>query len=266
MCGWLAAGFVVPWLCADRNTLRCTFLAVDHGCAVALELPSGATVLYDAGQFSSPEVGTQAISAYLWSRGKMYVDAIVLSHPDADHYNAVPGLLERFRVGQITLQPDGQRINKVPAVLYNRMIHPLLRFPTQGVIWYQGESNANNDAQAIAYRPLFAGLINGWRREWARASGVDALRELPFLWVQLPNFGAVDTVRPTAGWACCASRKRPPCRCPTRPRRWRSTSAIRRTFTRATSSRSAIGSHWQRCGSPMASPWSRAVRSTTTTA
>ena len=108
----------------------------------------------------------------------------------------------QFRVGQITLQPDGQRINKVPAVLYNRMLHPLLRFPIKGVIWYQGESNANNDAQAIAYRPLFAGLIDGWRREWARASGVDAMRELPFLWVQLPNFGAVDTVPPaTAGWA-----------------------------------------------------------------
>jgi sialate O-acetylesterase len=108
----------------------------------------------------------------------------------------------QFRVGAVTLQPDGQRINKVPAVLYNRMLNPLLRFPIKGVIWYQGESNANNNAQAIAYRPLFASLIQGWRREWAEASGIAALREFPFLWVQLPNFGAVDTVPPaTGGWA-----------------------------------------------------------------
>lgn len=103
----------------------------------------------------------------------------------------------KFRVGAVSLQPDGQRINKVPSVLYNRMIHPLLRAPIKGVIWYQGESNANDDAQAVAYRALFASLIQGWRREWRGAGG-----DFPFLWVQLPNFGAVDTVPPaTAGWA-----------------------------------------------------------------
>jgi sialate O-acetylesterase len=103
----------------------------------------------------------------------------------------------KFRVGAVSLQPDGQRINKVPSVLYNRMIHPLLRHPIRGVIWYQGESNANNDEQAAAYRSQFATLIRSWRREW-RAGGGD----FPFLWVQLPNFGTVDTAPPArAAWA-----------------------------------------------------------------
>lgn len=104
----------------------------------------------------------------------------------------------RFRVGAVSFQVDGQRINKVPTVLYNRMIHPLQRFPIRGVIWYQGESNANSDEQAAAYRPLFAGLIQGWRREWQGVS----VRDFPFLWVQLPGYGQVDTVPPPrAGWA-----------------------------------------------------------------
>ncbi|NJD09037.1 MAG: 9-O-acetylesterase [Gemmatimonadetes bacterium] len=108
----------------------------------------------------------------------------------------------QFRVGEVSLQPDGQRINKVPAALYNRMLHPLLRFPIEGVIWYQGESNANNDAQASAYRQQFAGLIESWRREWAEAGGGGTPRDFPFLWVQLPNYGPVDTVPPTrASWA-----------------------------------------------------------------
>jgi sialate O-acetylesterase len=103
----------------------------------------------------------------------------------------------KFRVASVSLQPDGQRINKIPSVLYNRMIHPLLRFPIKGVIWYQGESNANTDEQAAAYRGLFASLIRGWRREWRGGAG-----DFPFLWVQLPNFGPVDTVPPArAGWA-----------------------------------------------------------------
>ena len=95
----------------------------------------------------------------------------------------------RFRVGAVSFLADGQRINKIPTVLYNRMVHPLLPFPVRGVIWYQGESNANDWAQAVAYRALFAELIRSWRREWSGARGT-----LPFLWVQLPGFGAPDTV------------------------------------------------------------------------
>jgi len=103
----------------------------------------------------------------------------------------------KFRVGRVRMGEDGQRINKIPTVLYNRMIHPLLQLPIRGVIWYQGESNANNDQQAAAYRTAFAGLITSWRREWTGAPG-----GFPFIWAQLPNFGAADSVPPaTAGWA-----------------------------------------------------------------
>jgi sialate O-acetylesterase len=95
----------------------------------------------------------------------------------------------KFKVGAVSFAADAQRINKVPTILYNRMLHPLLPLAIRGVIWYQGESNANSDAQAAAYRGLFAGLIRGWRREWKGTHGA-----FPFLWVQLPGFGAVDSV------------------------------------------------------------------------
>lgn len=102
----------------------------------------------------------------------------------------------KFRVGEVSFREDGQRINKVPSYLYNRMIHPLLRYPVRGVIWYQGESNANSDEQARAYAGLFAGMIRDWRGRWTGG------REMPFLWVQLPNYGAVDSLPPaTGGWA-----------------------------------------------------------------
>jgi sialate O-acetylesterase len=103
----------------------------------------------------------------------------------------------KFRVGAVSFQPDGQRINKIPSVLYNAMIRPLLPFSIKGVIWYQGESNANNDAQAAAYREQFQTLIASWRSSWN--GGRDTF---PFLWVQLPNFGAPDSVPPLhAAWA-----------------------------------------------------------------
>jgi sialate O-acetylesterase len=103
----------------------------------------------------------------------------------------------KFKVGEVSFQLDGQQINKVPSVLYNRMLHPILPSTIMGVIWYQGESNANNLQQAAAYRDQFRTLITSWRREWD--SGRDTF---PFLWVQLPNFGTPDTVPPTAAaWA-----------------------------------------------------------------
>jgi sialate O-acetylesterase len=103
----------------------------------------------------------------------------------------------RFKVGMVSFQPDGQRINKIPTILYNRMIHPLLGFPIKGVIWYQGESNANSVEQAAAYRRLFRDMISSWRGEWRGSNP-----EFPFLWVQLPNYGPVDSLPPAnSDWA-----------------------------------------------------------------
>ena len=60
----------------------------------------------------------------------------------------------KFRVGAVSANPQGQK-HQTPTLLYNQMIHPLLDFPVAGVIWYQGESNANTveDAVAIVVRP-----------------------------------------------------------------------------------------------------------------
>jgi sialate O-acetylesterase len=103
----------------------------------------------------------------------------------------------KFRVGQLSFASDAQRSNQTPTVAYNAMIAPLLPFAVKGVIWYQGESNANNVAQAVAYRRQFRTLIASWRREWSSGRA-----PMPFLWVQLPNYGAPDSILPPAApWA-----------------------------------------------------------------
>ncbi len=89
---WTAAGVIVPWWTTDRHGLRCTFLSVGHGESIVLELPEGRTVLYDAGRLSAPTSCCRVISGYLWSRGLTHIDAVVLSHADTDHYNALPQL------------------------------------------------------------------------------------------------------------------------------------------------------------------------------
>ncbi len=74
----------------------------------------------------------------------------------------------------------------MPGQLDNGMVHPLTRFPIRGILWYQGESNANNGAAGAAeYTHLQTLLITGWRKAWG-------LGELPFYFVQLPNWESPD--------------------------------------------------------------------------
>lgn len=103
----------------------------------------------------------------------------------------------KFKVGAVAFGNDGQRLNKIPTIAYNRMINPILPFAIKGILWYQGESNANNVRQAKAYRGQLQTLITSWRREFSSGGGT-----LPFFWIQLPNYNPADSVPPTdAGWA-----------------------------------------------------------------
>jgi competence protein ComEC len=61
--------------------------------------------LYDAGRLGAPTGASRAVAGYLWSRGITHLDAVVISHADADHYNGVPALLDQFSVGAIYVSP-----------------------------------------------------------------------------------------------------------------------------------------------------------------
>ena len=76
-------------------------------------------------------------------------------------------------------------------ILYNSMITPLAPAALRGVIWYQGESNAG---QPQLYRDLFPLLITDWRRTFEQA-------HLPFFYVELANYMAVQPGPIEAGWA-----------------------------------------------------------------
>lgn len=80
--------------------------------------------------------------------------------------------------------------NMLNSLLYNAMIHPIVRYAIKGAVWYQGENNA---ADAYAYRTLFPNMIKNWREKW----GYD----YPFYWVQLANFMAEAPIPRESAWA-----------------------------------------------------------------
>lgn len=74
------------------------------------------------------------------------------------------------------------------SVLSNGMIKPLQKTPVRAVIWYQGESNADNPAE---YAKLLPTLIDDWREQFG---------PVPFIVVQLPNFGLQTQKPPAHSW------------------------------------------------------------------
>ncbi len=81
--------------------------------------------------------------------------------------------------------------NAIPTVLYNKMIYPLRDFPIKGVLWYQGESNADQNREE--YGKLFKGLINNWRTLWGNEN-------LPFYFVQLAAFTEAPSEPEYSSW------------------------------------------------------------------
>ncbi|GAC1312103.1 MAG: GDSL-type esterase/lipase family protein [Mucilaginibacter sp.] len=67
-----------------------------------------------------------------------------------------------------------QRHTYEPCYNYEAAVQPLTRFPVKGVIWYQGESNAQN---IELYKHLFTAMITSWRQKWGY--------NIPFYYVQL---------------------------------------------------------------------------------
>ncbi|MFL6620460.1 MAG: sialate O-acetylesterase [Povalibacter sp.] len=72
----------------------------------------------------------------------------------------------------------------------NAMIAPLGAYGLRGVAWYQGESNTEQPERYLA-------LAQAWMKDWRAQFGSD----LPFLLVQLPNYGDLPTEPTESGWA-----------------------------------------------------------------
>jgi sialate O-acetylesterase len=81
--------------------------------------------------------------------------------------------------------------------LYNAMIAPLGHYAFGGALWYQGESNTS---EADSYPTLLAGLMADWRHQFGAA--------LPFLIVQLPNYGKLSSAPEESDWAALREAQR----------------------------------------------------------
>jgi sialate O-acetylesterase len=78
-----------------------------------------------------------------------------------------------------------------PTALFNAMVAPLINYTIKGILWYQGEGNISN---ASDYEKLLPAMIADWRGRWKQ-------NDVPFIYVQLPNFGEVQYLPSESPWA-----------------------------------------------------------------
>ncbi len=114
--GWFRCGWVVAWgltvfVVSTRvsplppGSLEATFIDVGHGTSVIVRTPDRKVWLYDCGRMGNHFGTSRDIDTALWSLGVTHLDGVFLSHADADHYNALPAILDRFSVDQIITPP-----------------------------------------------------------------------------------------------------------------------------------------------------------------
>ena len=113
----------------------------------------------------------------------------------ADHAEA----LKKFKAAKAKAVAEGTKAPRPPrnaaevserkgsyGQLFNGKVAPLVPYTLKGMLWYQGEANSS-DTRAPLYVHQLSALVTDWRARWGE--------ELPFAWVQLPNFS-----RPGEGW------------------------------------------------------------------
>ena len=76
-----------------RNYLVLTCLDVGHGQAILIQPPGTANLLFDAGSLYKSNVGRRIIIPFMRSQAIDKLDAIIISHNDIDHINAIPEVI-----------------------------------------------------------------------------------------------------------------------------------------------------------------------------
>lgn len=87
---------------AYDNRLELTALDVGQGDAIYIKTPAGKHILVDAGRWSpGGNSGERTIIPYLKHRQVKSLDAVILSHPHADHIGGMPDLMREFPIKAI---------------------------------------------------------------------------------------------------------------------------------------------------------------------
>ncbi|GMU21482.1 MAG: competence protein ComEC [Phycisphaerae bacterium] len=210
---WFLAGL---WAMGPRSAdgqLRVHVLSVGDGTACVICLPDGRTLLYDLGSRPPYDIYRWTLSPVLASENVYGIDALIMSHPQLDHFSGVPDLLDRVPIKRIITTPHFRQQAAGPA---SRLVERLESCPVAWQTAVRGDRVAGSGSVAIdvlwppapqkleiqdenaaslvlrldyaGHRILLCGDIEEFALRALLASGEDLKAEV----LVLPHHGAVD--------------------------------------------------------------------------
>jgi len=154
-----AAGVTLVLSCAlgvflyRQDALRVGVLDVEQGQCVVLTGPDF-TLVSDCGSSNASYNAGDIAARYLLARGRMRIDAAVVSHYDADHVNGFVQLMRRLPVGTIYLPPPaGEEAEALLAEAEKRKVRVV-------VVSEENETACFGSLEATIVPPLGSGSSN----------------------------------------------------------------------------------------------------------
>lgn len=120
LCIWLFIHPPKDYQAQGESFFHISYLDVGQGTATLLEYPSGLRVLIDGGgsSFATTSVGERVIAPFLWTKGIGKIDAIIITHPDADHYNGLGFIIKHFSPKRVWVRDKDGHDNA-----FKRLVH-----------------------------------------------------------------------------------------------------------------------------------------------
>ena len=164
-CMGLVCGAVLLFGIKEQGWLIVTFLDVGQGDCICVELPDGGVWLFDGGSTSVSDVSEYRLLPFLKSRGISEIEAVFLSHEDADHINGIEELLrdETFKIELLVL----------PAAVDSS---------APGALASAGQSENGGESVSTSVRQS-ENAVEGDSEAFQTVRNLAAARDIPVLWL-----------------------------------------------------------------------------------
>ncbi|MFK7822140.1 MAG: exo-alpha-sialidase [Planctomycetaceae bacterium] len=177
------------WLVAGP-TSSASFSAVGYYFArqlrAKLDCPTGMINVSIGGTPIESWISSEALSTHPELNSMM--SGNWLTNPVLDEWCQTRAKLNMKRVlsGELVAPSDqnGPNHSFKPGFMYTAAVAPFVPMSIRGVLWYQGESNAESPDRVRQYDLAFPLLLNSWRQAFRNP-------DLPVAFVQLPAMGRV---------------------------------------------------------------------------
>ncbi len=150
---------IIIWqnaLKVNDGRLKVTFLDVGHGDSIFIEFPNGGNMLIDGGKGGDWDVGRNIILPFLRNKGIDTLDAVVLTHPDADHVGGLTSVIEGLNIRRAL--ENGSESNTDAYLNFKDVINR--RKKTKRDVLRRGDSIEVRDTDLLCLNPPIEWISN----------------------------------------------------------------------------------------------------------